>query len=84
MYICLCENITDKDIHQAVNGGARSIRELRQQLNVCGGCGKCGLAARECLNKAMVDKTRNSPSAINLSGLRSALYSPSKLAASAA
>lgn len=52
MYVCLCKGITDGQIRQAVDGGARSMRELRKQLDVCAGCGRCGQHAREVLAMA--------------------------------
>ncbi|MEX0730530.1 MAG: bacterioferritin-associated ferredoxin [Aquisalimonadaceae bacterium] len=55
MYVCLCKGITDGHIRQAVAGGARSMRELRKRLDVCGGCGRCGEHAREVLSTACSD-----------------------------
>lgn len=52
MYVCLCRAITDHDIRRAVAGGARTMRELRQELGVCGSCGRCGPEAREILSEA--------------------------------
>ncbi|MCK8516154.1 bacterioferritin-associated ferredoxin [Methylonatrum kenyense] len=49
MYVCLCNGITDRQIRQAVEDGASSMRELRRQLGVCGNCGRCGPEAREIL-----------------------------------
>lgn len=49
MYVCLCNGITDRQIRQAVEDGASSMRELRQQLGVCGNCGRCGPEARDIL-----------------------------------
>ena len=49
MYVCLCNGITDRQIRPAVEEGASSMRELRQQLGVCGNCGRCGPEAREIL-----------------------------------
>ena len=49
MYVCLCNGITDRQIRQAVEEGASSMRELRQQLGVCGNCGRCGPEARDIL-----------------------------------
>lgn len=80
MYVCVCKAVSDKDIHAAVEKGARSMRELRREFDVCGGCGKCGLATRDCLNKAMMDEQTCSPCAQPMGRLRSALYSASSAA----
>ena len=47
MYVCLCKGITDKQIREAVDGGAESFREVRRQLDLASQCGKCGALARE-------------------------------------
>jgi bacterioferritin-associated ferredoxin len=49
MYICVCNAITDKDIRNAVAGGCRSMRELREELGVASQCGSCAVHARELL-----------------------------------
>lgn len=46
MYVCLCKGITDKQIREAVDGGAQSFREVRRQLDLASQCGKCGSLAR--------------------------------------
>lgn len=52
MYVCVCNAVTDRQIRQAIESGARSMRDLRQQLGVCSDCGKCGPCARELLSEA--------------------------------
>ncbi len=53
MYICLCHAVTDHDIRRAVvQGGARTMRDLRHQLGLCACCGRCGPEALEVLTKA--------------------------------
>jgi bacterioferritin-associated ferredoxin len=52
MYVCVCNAVTDRQIRQAIDAGARSMRDLRQQLGVCSDCGKCGPCARELLTEA--------------------------------
>ncbi len=47
MYVCICKGITDKHIRDAVDSGANSFREVRQQLDLASQCGKCGVLARE-------------------------------------
>ena len=46
MYVCLCNGITDTQIRDAVNGGAESLRAVRQQLGVANQCGQCACEAR--------------------------------------
>ena len=51
MYICLCHNVTDNDIRNCVEDGARSMRDLRRELGVASQCGKCACSAREILEE---------------------------------
>ena len=41
MYICICNAITDRQIVQAAEEGARSPDDLAQGLGVGLGCGRC-------------------------------------------
>ncbi|GGK55505.1 (2Fe-2S)-binding protein [Amphritea balenae] len=50
MYICICSNITDSEIKQAVENGARDVRDLNRELCVGGTCGKCTRAARQVIH----------------------------------
>lgn len=54
MYVCLCHNVTDKDIRHLVHTeGVTSMRELREQLGVATQCGKCSRCAKEVLQEAV-------------------------------
>jgi bacterioferritin-associated ferredoxin len=54
MYVCLCHNVTDTDIHQLVRSkGICTMRELSQHLGVATQCGKCGKCAKEVLREAV-------------------------------
>jgi len=52
MYVCLCKAVTDRHIREAVEDGARTMRELRMRLGLCSSCGRCGVQARELLTEA--------------------------------
>lgn len=53
MYVCLCHAITDQHIRTAVaERGARTMRDLRQELGLCACCGRCGNEALEVLQRA--------------------------------
>lgn len=51
MYICLCQAVNERHIREAVQQGARSMRELRQQLGVAAGCGRCARHALQVLRQ---------------------------------
>lgn len=47
MYICVCKSVTDGQLRSTVSSGAMSMRDVRRQLDVCSGCGKCGPRVRQ-------------------------------------
>jgi len=53
MYICLCRQVTDSHIREAVANGNTSFPEVRKQLNLASKCGKCGIAAREVFDESL-------------------------------
>lgn len=66
MIVCVCNNISEGKIHQAVNAGMTSMSELRKELGVGTCCGKCHTCAkhvlRECLSNS--NQTRNTVQAM--------------------
>lgn len=56
MIVCLCNNVSDHKIRQAVDSGLTSMSALRKNLEIATCCGKCHGCAkeilRECLNAA--------------------------------
>ena len=52
MYVCLCKAVTDSDIHEAVNGGVRTMRQLARQTGCSSNCGRCATTAAEILGQA--------------------------------
>ena len=41
MIVCVCHNVSDKAIRGALDAGAKSMEDIRLQLNVGSCCGKC-------------------------------------------
>jgi bacterioferritin-associated ferredoxin len=41
MYVCVCRAVTDKDIRNAMEEGATTVRELKEKLKVTESCGSC-------------------------------------------
>jgi len=60
MYICICKNVTEKQVSNAVSDGACSMKEVCSQLGIATGCGKCGSHAREVFNRSIADVRLNS------------------------
>lgn len=55
MYVCLCKNVTEKQICSAVSQGHCSMRALCKELGVAGQCGKCAKDTQQLLRQ--VQKT---------------------------
>ena len=53
MYVCICNNVTERDIHQAVNDGAYSLECLARELAVSTCCGQCRCIAGDVLHEAL-------------------------------
>lgn len=53
MYVCLCRGITDQDIKDAIQDGAETYRDIREQLDLGTCCGRCAPEARSILNEEL-------------------------------
>jgi bacterioferritin-associated ferredoxin len=47
MIVCVCNNVSDHKIRQAVDEGMVSLAELRTHLQVGTCCGKCNACAKD-------------------------------------
>ena len=52
MYVCVCQAVTDRQIREAAERGARTLKDLRRDLGVTLDCGRCAACARDCLHEA--------------------------------
>lgn len=52
MYVCICNEVTDREIRRAVNNGADCVVELRDQLGVASCCGQCAGHAQEIIDES--------------------------------
>jgi bacterioferritin-associated ferredoxin len=52
MYVCICNAVTEQDIHDSVAQGLGSMRDLRERLGVSACCGRCAASARDVLRDA--------------------------------
>ena len=56
MYVCICKAVTDREIRSAVLDGARTVRDLRNQLGCTGQCGKCKQQVREIRDETLAEQ----------------------------
>jgi bacterioferritin-associated ferredoxin len=65
MYVCICTAVSDREIRRAADNGARDLRDLREQLGIATGCGRCAREARrllrDCREDAAADGGRFAP-----------------------
>jgi bacterioferritin-associated ferredoxin len=57
MIVCVCNNISDREIRQAVDLGLGSMSELRKELGVGACCGKCVSCAREVMHEHLENRS---------------------------
>jgi bacterioferritin-associated ferredoxin len=53
MIVCVCNNISDREIQQVVGLGVSSMEELRDDLGVATCCGQCFSCAKDVLDEAL-------------------------------
>ncbi len=56
MYVCICNAVTERQVNEAIDAGATTIKALSNQLGVGTQCGTCVGCAKECLQKAQQSK----------------------------
>lgn len=61
MIVCICNNISDRKIRQAVDTGMTSMTELRDHLAVGTCCGKCHSHAKRVLRESLADVQQAQP-----------------------
>lgn len=55
MYVCICNQVTDRDIREAAFAGATRLRDIQRDLGVATGCGKCAATAKCVLREAVAE-----------------------------
>jgi bacterioferritin-associated ferredoxin len=51
MIVCVCNNISDREVRQAIELGITSLDELRRDLGLATCCGQCADTAADILNE---------------------------------
>ncbi|MBS0309410.1 MAG: (2Fe-2S)-binding protein [Proteobacteria bacterium] len=58
MIVCVCNNVSDRKIRQAVADGVTTMSELRTELGVAACCGKCHSCAKQVLRDALEESAQ--------------------------
>ncbi|HRX71297.1 MAG: (2Fe-2S)-binding protein [Candidatus Competibacteraceae bacterium] len=53
MYLCICKSVSDRQIREAVELGARTIGDLNIRLGISADCGKCTDSVQEFLDACL-------------------------------
>ncbi len=61
MYVCICNAVTEKQVNEAIDAGAKTVKALNSQLGIATQCGSCVGCAKACLAKARKQKSENKP-----------------------
>ena len=61
MYICVCNAITESQVKDAVESGARNLWDLQTQLGLASGCGSCKETASDILRESRSSKRQGEP-----------------------
>ncbi len=66
MIVCLCNRVSDRDIHAAVRGGTANFEVLQDHLRVASSCGCCHDCAREVFDSACAAHNACAPRVIEI------------------
>jgi bacterioferritin-associated ferredoxin len=58
VYVCVCNGVTDGQIREAAQQGARSVHDLQSCLGVATNCGRCQPYAAELLEEVLLPTNR--------------------------
>ena len=61
MYICICHEVTDREIRHAAKNGVSSMKDLRKSLDVGTTCGRCSGCAKDLLMKSLSTTSQLEP-----------------------
>ena len=64
MYVCLCNAITEGQVREAAERGARSSEDLAHELGVGLGCGCCVACAKALLRETIARTAGPAPAAV--------------------
>jgi bacterioferritin-associated ferredoxin len=61
MIVCVCNNVSDRKIRQAIDAGMTTMPQLREHLDVGTCCGKCHVSAKKILKDSLADTVPAQP-----------------------
>ena len=61
MIICCCANINDRQVREALSGGARTLADVQVKTGAAMGCGRCKEAVLEEIARFQPDMAAKRP-----------------------
>lgn len=61
MYVCVCKAVTERQVHQAVKEGAKTVKDLKETLGVGTECARCVGCAKACIKEAQAANHQGMP-----------------------
>jgi bacterioferritin-associated ferredoxin len=61
MFVCVCNGITERQVHAAIEEGASSVDDLSARLGVASCCGCCAEFAADLISAARQPDTSSLP-----------------------
>lgn len=58
MIVCICHNVSERKIRQAVDAGSTTMPALREKLGIGSCCGKCNSCAKTVLRACLEEGVR--------------------------
>ena len=55
MFVCVCHAVTDRDIHEAVDGGVDHVDQLGELCGAGTCCGSCRSTAQELIESRLME-----------------------------
>jgi bacterioferritin-associated ferredoxin len=53
VYVCICNAVSEKDVHHCVSAGACSTRQVKKACGWQAGCGSCTARLAEVIGQAL-------------------------------
>jgi bacterioferritin-associated ferredoxin len=74
MFVCICNAVSDRQIADAVNAGARDLEDVQQVLKVSTGCGTCRSAAEAIIENTLLQTAAGRNHALHANDIAALVY----------
>jgi bacterioferritin-associated ferredoxin len=68
MIVCLCANVSERELVAIIAAGATTVREVGRRCGAGAGCGACKPLIRECLSRGRAAALQDTTVAVMVSG----------------